>query len=95
MVKINTYKYSEKDKSEGKPPKLKETQGACILRHIRNALAHGLVYKLPKGKVLLKDHANFDDSAAVSGYILTTLDSLINLMDTLKRGSSLFLVGSR
>lgn len=76
VVKILTSQ-SGKDKSAS----LKESQAGCVFRHIRNSLAHGLVYKLPKGKVLFKDM----DRRSVSGYVLTAPDGLIELMRDLKR----------
>ncbi len=85
VVKINTYKQSDEDRANDKPPKPRETKGACVLRHIRNSLAHGRVYNMPNGRVLFKDQADPNGSKEVTGFMLTTPGALIELMDTLKR----------
>ncbi len=64
--------------------KSKETKAACVLRHIRNSLAHGLIYKIPDGRILLRDQGDSDEGAASSAFILSDFDSLVALMCTLR-----------
>lgn len=60
-----------------------ECESSCILRHIRNALAHGHVYRMPGGLMLLRD---FTPSKTMSAYVLLRPSALLELMVSLRRG---------
>ena len=58
-----------------------EDEFSCLCRHIRNSLAHGNIYRLRNGKILLLDKS---DSRAFTAYVITTGKRLFNLMELIR-----------
>ncbi|MDM8271571.1 hypothetical protein [Thermophilibacter provencensis] len=56
----------------------------CLLKNIRNGIAHGQTYIFPNGAILLEDKA---DEGAVTARILVRKESLLNWIDVIQAGS--------
>lgn len=62
-----------------------ETRADCFFRHIRNAIAHGAIYKLNNGKCLFVDRSD-GNKGSVGAYIITTIGRLEKLRVELSVG---------
>lgn len=62
-----------------------EDKGNCFFRHLRNALAHGSIFKLGHGKFLFLDRAE-GNKGEITAYIITTPLRLDSLRANLQRG---------
>ncbi len=58
-----------------------ENEVACLLRHIRNALAHNYTYFFDNGNVLLEDYSN----KTITAKILINKETLLSWIEILKR----------
>lgn len=62
-----------------------ENKANCIFRHIRNAIAHGGIYRIGHGKCLLVDRSD-GNKGSVSAYMVTSFDRLLRLRSLLEQG---------
>lgn len=60
----------------------KESKADCFFRHLRNAIAHGAIYKLPQGRCAFIDRSG-GNKGALTAYVVTTIGRLDKLRTTL------------
>ncbi len=68
-----------------KDAKSGETKEDCFFRHLRNAFAHGAIYKMGHGRFLFADKSE-GNKGRITAYIITTPLRLDRLRRTLLRG---------
>lgn len=56
----------------------------CLLRHIRNSIAHGLTYKFENGMILLQDQSS---ESTITARILLSKQSLLDWIDIVERNN--------
>lgn len=58
-----------------------ENRMQCLLRHIRNSIAHGLTYSFPTGAILLEDR----DGREISARVLLKMETLIDWISIIEK----------
>jgi hypothetical protein len=67
----------------------RETDMTCLLRHIRNAIAHGNTYQFGNGNILLEDMQKREKGIRITARILINKDTLTDLIKVIDKNNIL------